>query len=244
MGKKKLMLTLLVAALTLVLSSGLALAFQQTFFGEDLGLGEGTPLSSWPNAAAARSSFLSNLVGVGTENFESYADGTGAPLAITFPGAGTATLSGTGYVNSVTPGTTNGVGRYATSGSNYWEGSGTFYIEFDSPVAALGFYGIDIGDFSGQVTLKTENGVTTNYTIPNTVNGKGGSVLFYGVIDTDNPFITATFGNTASGTDYFGFDDMTIGSVEQVQPAPVPGALMLLGTGLLGLLGLRRFSRN
>ena len=62
------------------------------FFGEDLGLGENTPLASWPNASAAETAFLSNLEGVGTENFESFTQGTSASLEITFPGAGTATL--------------------------------------------------------------------------------------------------------------------------------------------------------
>jgi len=55
-----------------------------TFFGEDLGLGEGTRRSSQPNADAARASFLGSLVGVGTETFESFAGGEAAPLAITF----------------------------------------------------------------------------------------------------------------------------------------------------------------
>src|SRR5687768_8926972 len=88
-----------------------------TFFGEDLGLGEATPLPAFPNALAARTDFLSNLSGgVGTENFESFANGADEPLAISFPGSTgsiTATLNGNGSVNNVTPGTTNGAGRYA-----------------------------------------------------------------------------------------------------------------------------------
>jgi hypothetical protein len=242
---KKLTLAVFAAVLALLLSSGAALAFQATFFGEDLGLGESTRLTTFPNATAARTSFLANLVGVGTETFESYTAGTDAPLAITFTGAGTATLQGDGAIATVTGTGTNGFGRYATSGTNYWEVTGTFSIEFDSSVAAFGFYGIDIGDFGGQVTLETEDGTSTLYTIPNTINGSGGGVLFFGVIDTVNTFTKATFGNTAAGTDVFGFDDMTIGSVEQVHPkTPLPGTLMLLGSGLLGLAGWRKFSRS
>ena len=56
--------------------AGMAKATPVTFFGEDLGLGESTPLSIWPNAKAAESNFLSNLVGVGTETFESFFVGT------------------------------------------------------------------------------------------------------------------------------------------------------------------------
>ena len=56
-------------------------------------------------------------------------------------------------------------------------------IDFDTAVAAFGFYGVDIGDFSGQVTVTTVNGGTNVYNVGNTVNGPGGSVLFWGVID-------------------------------------------------------------
>ena len=127
-------------------------AVPATFFGEDLGLGEYTPLSSWPNAAAARAAFLSTLVsGVGTENFESYGAGVGAPLPVWFPGAGVvATLQGNGVIVEVPSGQTNGFGRYPTSGTKFWESSDVFNITFSAPIAAFGFYGVDIGDFRGE----------------------------------------------------------------------------------------------
>ncbi|RMH04982.1 MAG: hypothetical protein D6704_10215 [Nitrospirae bacterium] len=151
--------------------AGVAQAAPLTFFGEDLGLGEGTRLPAHPNADAAQAAFLSNLVGVGTEDFESFADGTSAPLTLTFPGVGTATLMGSGNVNEVPTGT-NGVGRYPISGTKYWETGSICNIEFSNPVAAFGFFGIDIRDFGGQVTLTLQNGSSTTLTIPNTINGQ------------------------------------------------------------------------
>jgi len=233
---KNLLKLFLVLTLVFGLSS-MASAYNATFFGEDLGLGESTPRTTWTNASNAEAQFKANLVGVGTETFEGFDTGTSAPLALVFTGAGTANLTGG---MSVATGA-NSVGRYPISGDNYLAGSSSaFTVSFTNPVAAFGFYGIDIGDFNGQITVNFVKGGTTNYTILNTVGGAGGSVLFWGLIDTDNPFTSLTFGNTAAGTDFFGFDDMTIGSVEQVKPTPEPTTMLLLGLGVLGLAGLRK----
>jgi len=209
-----------------------------TFFGEDLGQGENVRLAATPNADAARNAFFANLVGVGTETFEGFSAGTGAPLAVNFGAAGTATLGGSGEVASVPTGT-NGVGRYPISGDNYWETGAAFTITFSDPVAAFGFYGIDIGDFGGQVTLTLAGGGAQVVNVPNTVNGRGGGVLYFGIIETLT-FTSITFGNTAGGVDFFGFDDFSIGSLEQVK-IPVPAALGLFGIALAGLgMAMRR----
>jgi hypothetical protein len=236
-----------VISLALVTPVLVVYAAATEYFGEDLGLGEGTKLASWPNAAAAEAEFLSHLSGVGTEDFESFAGGTTAPLSIDFGAAGNATIYGDGSISDV-PSGTNGVGRYPISGAKYWEVTQTFYIEFTQPIAAFGFYGTDIGDYSGQVVVELVNGGNRTYTIPNTTNGSGGSVLFYGIIEDDPglQFTRVNFGNTAAGTDYFGFDDFTIGTLEQVGPSPTVGGtayptnkllLVLPWIGLAAIVG-------
>lgn len=210
-----------------------------TFFGEDRGLGESIPLTSWENADAARDAFFANLQGVEVFDFESVSGS--APITADFGSAGLATITGNGSVQSVPAGQTNGVGRYAISGTNFYEASGTFTIEFSEAISAFGFYGVDIGDFNGQVTLTLTNGETILLTVPNSINIAGGSVAYFGFYDTENTYSSITFGNTASGIDFFGFDDFTIGIRENVVPdVPEPVTMSFLGIGFIGLALIRK----
>ncbi len=222
-----------------------AVATPTTYFGEDPGLGEGTPLLSHPNADAARAAFLAQIINPGTEDLEGFADGTNAPITVDFGVAGTATLQGGGHVSHVPAGTTNGVGRYAISGTKYWETSDVFYIDFTEPQVAFGFYGVDVGDFNGQLLIEYEDGTVETVVVPNTVGSPGGTVIYFGFIDMTKPFTRVTFGNTAPGVDYFGFDDFTIGTLEQVIPEfstiAIPVASIL---GLLFFFNHRKRKRE
>ncbi|HEY5800697.1 MAG TPA: PEP-CTERM sorting domain-containing protein, partial [Burkholderiaceae bacterium] len=222
-------------ALAACFASATASAVPIIYFGENQspgGVVSGAPLT-------ARTSFLSALTGVGNQTFESYAVGTPAPLALSFPGSAgaiTATLTGAGDIENNT-----GAGRFNTSpgGSKWYEVSGSFNIAFSNPISAFGFYGTDVGDFNGQITLSLLGGGTTNLTVNNTVNGNDGSLLFFGFIDPTQSYTSIQFGNTNAGTDIFGFDDMVIGDSQQVS-VPEPATMAILGLGLLGMGALRR----
>lgn len=226
------------------------------FFGTDLGGSQDTRATNLLSLNA-RNAFFSNLVGVGTETFEGISVGTSNP-SLVFPGAGTANLTGGGSVESQAVGT-DGNGRYPVSGSRYYEetsaagGGTTFTIAFLNPVAAFGFYGIDIGEFGSQVSLlfSLVGGGTQTWNLPyvatNGANSsRDGSLLYAGFINTTG-FTSVAFLGTNS-TDVFAFDDMTIGSIEQVQPpvtsVPEPSTVVLLGGGLAALTFAARRRRN
>lgn len=237
---KKLFPCMLVAAAAL--SASLAQAAPVLYFGENQtpgGAVSGAPL-------VARTSFLSTLTGVVSQGFEGFAIGTSAPLALSFTGSGSALsaqLTGSGSISNNT-----GAGRFNTTpgGNRWWEVSGVFEINFATAISAFGFYGTDIGDFNGRLTIALTdiNDVVTNFTVANTVNGNDGSLLFWGFTDTSNSYKKISFGNTGAGTDFFGFDDMVIGDQRQIiNPIPEPGSLALVGLSLLSLAAVRRKTR-
>lgn len=240
----RLKITLFICAGFVGTLNGLAHAVPIVYFGENLT--PGSTVSGSP--VTARNNFLADLVGVGSENFEGTAAGTTPPLALTFPGSSgsiTATIaSASGGVCSTATGAVggiscNGLGRFPTSGTNWYHTNDVFTITFSNPIAAFGFYGTDIGDFDGQVTATLNGGTTVSLTIPNMINAPDGSLLFWGFIDSTNSYTSLQFGNTASGSDVFGFDDLVIGDRGQVA-IPEPATLALFGLGFATLGAMRR----
>lgn len=212
-----------------VLAFCFSLSSQASFiyYGEDL-----NPGASTANSDAANTAFLNALTGVGTENFETFSVGSNSPLSIDFGLAGTATLTGTGEILSG-----DYFGRFATSGTKYWNTNESFVIEFSQAISAFGFYGTDIGDIGGQITMEFQSGATTTLrNVGNTTGAPDGSLLYWGIIDEANPFTRITFGNT-NNSDVFGFDDMTIGLRSQVvgNTIPEPSILAIFGLALMGL---------
>lgn len=221
-------------ALSAVLVS-VAQAAPITYFGQNLSPGStvvGAPLT-------ARTNFLSNVVNVDSEGFETKSGS--APLVLNFTGSSTplsASLTGAGVVNTAPQ---TGSFNTTSGGSRYWQVSGAFAIDFGTtaPISAFGFYGTDIGDINGNLTigLLDTNNVTTTFTL-STAGSANGNLLFWGFTDNAKAYTKVTFGNTASGRDVFGFDDMVVGDLTQVQSAavPEPTTLALVGLGLFAAI--------
>lgn len=127
-----------------------------------------------------------------------------------------------------------------------------FSVTFAQPQAAVGFFATDVGDEDplntdfdillertiGSPLLIGLNPLSDLGAIGSTVtfgslaplNGidASGAILFFGIVDPNDPFTKVTFRN-ASSIDGFGIDDFTIAS----QVIPEPNTLLLLGSGLV-----------
>jgi hypothetical protein len=224
-------------------AAGTAQAAPVTFFGEDLNPTGNTPIPT-PLSDDARNSFFDNLTGVSTETFEEFNNGD-SNLNVTFPGSGiTANLSG-GTIQNF-----SSAGRFAISSPNYYNAAtSSFAINFTAPISAFGFYGTDIGDFGGvlSLTLTDIHGNMSSLVVP-AAEGSGGSspesgsALYFGFFDLTDQYTSVVFNNTNT-VDNFGFDNFSVGNAQEVTPT-VPEAstwlMMILGFAGLGGAGYFR----
>ena len=143
-------------------------------------------------------------------------------------------------------------GRFSTTGGgdlNYWRAkagtgagnntAGLFSITFSTAISAFGFYGTDIGDFEGTLSLlltPSGGGADVQLDVPNSI-GSNGSLLFFGFLDRTISYSKITFRTAGSSvtSDYFGFDDFLVADRNQITATatPEPGSLALAGLGLL-----------
>ena len=222
-------ITVLAFAVT-VLLAGTSFAGITTYSGFDLGAGN-TPLTN-SDAAAAAFDAATGYLPIWT--FESAPLGPFSSLT-----QGTATLTGSdlggGFQTIINPPLCSPAlcGFNTTAGGSQWvnlEG-GTITFTFSAPIHAFGGY------FTGlQVTgdsLSWFDGANQSIAIP--VDFNNGGAAFVGFTDTAG-FTSVTV--SAVGTNYqdiMGVDDVRFGAA-----VPEPGSLALLGTGVVGALGVLR----
>jgi hypothetical protein len=212
-----------------------AFAAPESFFGQDLNPGtdgDNTgPLASHPNSDAARAAFYERLVGVATEDFEAQTTNAATPFALNF-GADTATIYGTATIAD-----SFYSGHYAISGTKYLDvghdaNPKSFHVDFSTPQSAFGFYLTDLGDAGARilVTLHHATGPDVDITPPSVVDDvkAQASVLYFGVIDADDPFTSVTISREPlTATDGFGFDDMVVARAASVVPVPTVDSFFL-----------------
>lgn len=235
-----------------------AVAAPVQFFGQDQTVAYTVPANSASEQArkdwAAKLSAGTML----TEDFQSNV-GLGVPLSGLFGGTNS-TITGSGEVKDQQIDLGVRTGRFSTSstcsadlgggGCGWFETSASFTLTFEKAISAFGFFGTDIGDFDGTLSITLLSGGKELDTLDVTASTAAStadvtSLLFFGFADSSLSIDQIRFNVTQkSGSptiDYLGFDDFMAGAAaEPPVDVPEPGSLALAGLALAGLGAMRR----
>jgi hypothetical protein len=115
----------------------------------------------------------------------------------------------------------------------YLDASGLFYFEPSTPARAFGFWGVDLGDWEGQMKLTVTfvDTTTVDFVLPYNLGDNGyapwnESMTFLGII-FDQDFTRVDFANSEPSWDIFGFDNFIVALAEQLEPPPEPPTVVV-----------------
>lgn len=132
-------------------------------------------------------------------------------------------------------------------------GSGPITLTFSTPVSGVGTqfqadapigeasdYTAEISAYDGATLL----GTFTEACVVTTMGAADNSACFLGLTDSTGPDITSVV-LSLTATSGYGLGDFAINDVSLLEgvSVPEPGTLVLLGTGLLGVVGAKRWKR-
>lgn len=243
------------AVLAVLLAASPAMATLSFTYGGPFTSGNGAP-TVYGTADAAFAAFSSQYTDLKTETFEGYTPNVEIQ-GMTVRDTATNTVFGdiatpgtSGYIGSTST-IQYGTGEYPLHDTGLYFSNGTpdnygkkggFTLNLDTSHKALGFYATDFHDLNhdthGSVIL-TIRGTDANGAWSESVDiwemtgsMKSGALVFFSFM-SDRAFDSVAF--SASGNDGYGIDNISVGAA-----TPIPGAAWLFGTGLVGLVGLRR----
>lgn len=194
-----------------------------------------------------QASFLAALPGPASKlDFESTAAGTtianggttgGITFNYNFGGVSMVVTDGNQFGGGGPFATTSGTNFLGTTDADILQDGDDFTLSV-SPVNAIGMFFITADTMlDDDITLGAAGtSVGLNTLDAGTDLGDGGIPYFLGIIDDMNTFTTASITTIGGGFFLYNVDDITTAVI------PLPGALWLFGSGLVGLLAFRRRS--
>lgn len=131
--------------------------------------------------------------------------------------------------------TTSGSNFLGTDDLDIFQGNDLFSMSF-GPVNALGMFFITADEIFDDEIVLNAAGTSVGLLVADAAAtlADGGVPFFLGIIDTDNTFTEASISTLNGDFFLYNVDDITTSVV------PIPGALWLFVSGLLGLFAVRK----
>jgi len=190
-----------------------------------LGTAQAAIVQTWNS----ETQFLADNTGLAMESFESYADG--APLPLSTAGFVVSTdnqsYGSFNAINTLLASDGAKSVRYGADNGN------SILFTFNSPVTVFGMNIMDFGTAGGSPVLTFYDDKGDSQVV---VTGENPGTIFYGA-ELSSAITKVQFTMTGSDGDGIYFDSVYSGSKAVV---PIPAAFWLLGSGIVGLFGMRK----